>query len=204
MQRLGQPEVPSKDVQEGLKTLKAQFVQLRRWAYGASDIPYVAVRIFSRDRNVSLVGGIARLLRLVDGHVTLASVSLLVAFGGWVPLLVNQQAFRDPVAHQLPDVISIVQQIAMVGLFITVFLAFKMLPPRPPRYKKHRSIFMVAQWALMPLTAIGYSATSALYSQGRLFLGRYLDKFDVTDKATHSSAQEARQRSKALKEARKS
>ena len=25
-----------------VKTLKAQFIQLRRWAYGASDVPYVA------------------------------------------------------------------------------------------------------------------------------------------------------------------
>ncbi len=187
-----------------VKTLKAQFVQLRRWAYGASDVPYVATRIFTRNRNVSLVGGFARFLRLLDGHVTLGSVSLLVAFGGWVPLLINNEAFRDPVAHQLPDVISTVQQIAMIGLFITVFLAFKMLPPRPLRYKRRRSVFMLAQWVLMPLTAIGYSATSALYSQGRLFLGRYLDKFDVTDKATHSSAKEARTQAKALKRARKS
>lgn len=186
-----------------VKTLKAQFVQLRRWAYGASDVPYVAVRIFTRNRNVSLVGGVARLIRLLDGHVTLASVSLLVAVGGWVPLLINSEAFRDPVAHQLPEVISVVQRIAMVGLFITVFLAFKMLPPRPLRYKRHRSIFMIAQWALMPLTAVGYSATSALYSQGRLFMGKYLDKFDVTDKATHSSAKEARERAKALKGTRK-
>lgn len=185
------------------KTLKAQFVQLRRWAYGASDVPYVAVRIFTRNRNVSLVGGVARLIRLLDGHVTLASVSLLVAVGGWVPLLINSEAFRDPVAHQLPEVISVVQRIAMVGLFITVFLAFKMLPPRPLRYKRHRSVFMIAQWALMPFTAVGYSATSALYSQGRLFLGKYLDKFDVTDKATHSSAKEARERAKALKGTRK-
>ena len=186
-----------------VKTLKAQFVQLRRWAYGASDVPYVATRIFTRNRNVSFMGGFARLVRLVDGHVTLGSVSLLVAVGGWVPLLINNQAFRDPVAHVLPDVISVVQQIAMVGLFVTVFLAFKMLPPRPLRYKRHRSVFMVAQWVLMPLTAIGYSATSALYSQGRLFAGRYLDKFDVTDKATHSSAQEARLQAKLLKDSRK-
>ncbi len=186
-----------------VKTLKAQFVQLRRWAYGASDVPYVATHIFTRNRNVSFFGGTARLLRLIDGHVTLASVSLLVAFGGWVPLLVNNQAFRSPVAHQLPDVISVIQQIAMIGLFITVFLAFKMLPPRPLRYKKHRNVFMLAQWILMPVTAVGYSATSALYSQGRLFLGRYLDKFDVTDKATHASATEARKQAKILKSSRK-
>ena len=165
------------------KTLKAQFVQLRRWAYGASDVPYVATRVFSRERNVSLAGGLTRFMRLLDGHVTLASVSILVAIGGWVPLLVNSEAARSIPAHQLPEVVSTIQQIALIGLFITVFLAFKMLPPRPERYKKRRTYLMVAQWVLMPVTAIVYSAVSALYSQGRLFTGRYLDKFDVTDKS---------------------
>ena len=183
-----------------LKTLKAQFVQLRRWAYGASDVPYVASHIFSRDRNVPLLGGIARLIRLLDGHVTLASVSILVAVGGWIPLLINSQSFRDPVAHQLPDVVSVIQQVAMIGLFITVFLSLKMLPPRPARYKRHRTIFMVAQWFLMPLTAIGYSSLSAFYSQTRLMFGHYLDKFDVTDKSTRQAVEKAKQ-SRRLKRA---
>lgn len=169
------------------KTLKAQFIQLRRWAYGASDVPYVATHIFSRSRNVSLLGGVARLLRLIDGHVTLASVSLLTAFGGWVPLLVNNQAFRDPIVHQLPDVVGVIQQVATIGLFITVFLAFKLLPPRPGRYKRHRTIFMIAQWVLMPITAIVYSSAAAFNAQTHLLFGVYLDKFDVTHKATHVS-----------------
>jgi len=175
------------------KTLKAQFVQLRRWAYGASDVPYVAVRLFSRDRNVPLFDGLARLLRLIDGHVTLASVSILVAFGGWVPLLVNSEAARSVSAHQLPGVVSTIQQVAVIGLFITVFLSLKMLPPRPERFRRHQTFFMVAQWVLMPFTAIIYSAISALYSQGRLFIGWYLDKFDVTDKATPQSVALAKQ-----------
>lgn len=170
------------------KTLKAQFIQLRRWAYGASDVPYVATRIFSRQRNVPLVSGLARLMRLLDGHITLASVSLLVAFGAWVPLLINSQALRDPVAHQLPDVVSIIQRIAMIGLMITVFLAFKMLPPRPARYKRRRSVWMILQWVLMPLTAVGYSSMAAFTSQTRLLFGKYLDKFDVTDKANKTAS----------------
>jgi hypothetical protein len=170
-----------------LKTLKAQFIQLRRWAYGASDVAYVATRLFGRHRNVPLLGGIARLLRLLDGHVTLASVSLLVAFGGWVPLLVNSQASRDPVAHQLPDVVGAVQMVATVGLFVTVFLAFKLLPPRPRRYKRRRTLLMLLQWFLMPITAIGYSSLAAFDAQTRLLIGKYLDKFDVTDKATYRS-----------------
>jgi len=176
------------------KTLKAQFVQLRRWAYGASDVPYVATRLFSKDRNVPFVSGFAKLVRLIDGHVTLASVSILSAFGGWVPLFINSEAARSVPAHQLPEVVSVLQQIAMLGLFVTVFLSFKMLPPRPERYKQRRTLFMILQWVLMPITAIIYSAISALDSQGRLFLGKYLDKFDVTDKATHESVARAKQK----------
>lgn len=176
-----------------VKTLKAQFIQLRRWAYGASDVAYVASHIFSRERNVPLTGGLARLVRLIDGHVTLASVSILVAVGGWVPLLVNSEAARSISAHQLPDAISIIQQVALIGVVITVFLSFKMLPPRPERYKKSRTFGMIAQWVLMPVTAIAYSSVCALYSQGLLFLGRYLDKFDVTDKATHQSVAQLKQ-----------
>lgn len=174
------------------KTLKAQFTQLRRWAYGASDIPYVATRLFSRKRNVPFAGGVARFFRLLDGHVTLASTAILVAVGGWVPLLINSQAARDIAAHQLPEVISGIQRVAMVGLFITVFLGFKMLPPRPERYKRRRTVWMLLQWLLMPVTAIVYSAASAFNAQTHLLLGKYLDKFDLTEKATHQSVARAR------------
>lgn len=179
-----------------LKTLKSQFIQLRRWAYGASDVPYVATKIFTRKRTVPFWNGFAHLIRLIDGHVTLACVPILVAFGGWVPLLINSEAARiDPIVHQLPDTVSMIQRIAMIGLFITVFLSFKMLPPRPARYKRHRNVFMLAQWILMPVTSIFYSALAGLNAQGHLFLGKYLDKFDVTEKATHQSvAREKRAR----------
>ncbi len=174
------------------KTLKAQFIQLRRWAYGASDIPYVATRVLSSNRNVPFLGGFARLLRLIDGHVTLASMSILITVGGWVPLLVNTNAAHSIAAHQLPEVVSVVQRIAMVGLFITIFLTFKMLPPRPERYKRRRSVWMLLQWVLMPFTSIFYTALSAYNAQTHLLLGKYLDKFDVTDKATHQSVARAK------------
>lgn len=174
------------------KTLKAQFIQLRRWAYGASDVPYVATRIFTKNRQVPLGPSLARLARLIDSHITLASLPILVTVGGWVPLLVNSQASRNIAAHQLPEVISNIQRVAMIGLLITVFLGFKMLPPRPARYKRRRTILMLLQWGLMPVTAIVYSAASAFNAQTHLLLGKYLDKFEVTDKATHQSVSRAR------------
>lgn len=181
------------------KTLKAQFVQLRRWAYGASDVPYVASHIFTKNRQVPFWPAISRLVRLLDGHVTLACIPILVTFGGWVPLFVNYQATRSVAANQLPEVLGFMQRIAMIGLIVTVFLAFKMLPPRPARYKRHRTLGMVLQWVLMPVTSLCYSSTSAYYSQTRLLLGRYLTVFDVTDKATALSVQKKKKARKLLK-----
>lgn len=169
------------------KTLKAQFVQVRRWAYGASDIAYVATRGFRKDRTVPLFNFIAKLLRLIDNHVSWASASLIVALGAWAPLFINPEATRSIIAHELPTMVSSLQRIAMIGLFITVFLSFKMLPPRPERYKRRRNVWMLLQWAMMPVIAIAYGASAALYSQTRLLFGRYLDKFDVTEKAVVKS-----------------
>ena len=179
-----------------LRTMKAQFLQLRRWTYGASDVPYVGVRIFDKNRTVPFWKSLAYLIRLVDGHVTWATVSILVAFGAWVPLLINPDAYNDVVAHQLPDLISRLQQVALIGLFVTVFLSFKMLPPRPARYRRHRTVLMVAQWFLMPLSSVVYNSLTALYSQSRLFFGVYLENFDVTVKATHGIQQQHKQQMK--------
>lgn len=179
------------------KTLKAQFVQLRRWAYGASDVPYVGVRVFTSRRNVPLWAGFTRFVRLLDGHVTLACVSILVAFGAWVPLLLNSEAARSVAVQQLPDTVSIVQRIAMIGLIIMIFTSFKMLPPRPARYKKSRNVWMLLQWVMMPVTAIVYSSAAAFYSQTRLFFGRYLDRFDVTEKMTADQVDQQRKKAKA-------
>lgn len=178
------------------KTLKAQFVQLRRWAYGASDVPYVGTRVFSRDRNVPFWGGFLRFIRLLDGHVTLAYIPILITFGGYIPQLLNYEAARSVAANQLPEVLGIIQRVAMIGLIITVFLAFKMLPARPARYKRRRSLGMLLQWVLMPVTALTYSSASAYYSQTRLLFGRYMEKFDVTDKATKVSIEKAKQEKK--------
>lgn len=182
------------------KTFKAQFIQLRRWMYGASDVPYVATHLFTRKRNVPFFAGFVWFVRALDGYVSAASASIIIAIGGWIPLLLNSHAYRDVVAHQLPDTISMIQQIALIGIIVMVFLSFKLLPPRPERYKRTRNFWMLAQWIIMPLTAIGFLSFAALNAQARLFMGRYLVKFDVTNKATVAS-REALKSAAAPKEA---
>ena len=164
------------------KTLKAQWVQLRRWDYGASDVAYVGNYLFSKKRTVPLSSLVPKFIRLLDGHVTLAAIAPIIAFGGWIPLIFNYQS-RDLISHNLPTVVSYVQTVAALGIFISLILSIKMLPPKPARYKRARHIMMVLQWILSPIISIIYCSFCAYYSQTRLATGLYMEKFDVTDKA---------------------
>lgn len=163
-----------------LKTIKAQFIQLRRWAWGASDVAFVVEKGFFTKNKVPKLDLIFKFSRLLEGHITWAVAPLILAFSAFVPALFNP---TDYASQQLPHLASSIQTIALAGIFITLFLSVKMLPPKPARYKKRRTVWMMVQWILLPVTTIAFNSLAAINSQTRLIFGRYLGKFDLTEKA---------------------
>ncbi len=165
---------------EGYKrTLKAQFIQIRRWAWGASDIPFIIHKGFWEKNKIPRWDLITKIFRLVEGHVSWATAPIILLFAAFIPILFNPD---DIAANQLPNVASIIMRIGTLGIIVTLFFGLITLPPKPERYKRRRRAYMVIQWVILPLTSVAYNASAALYSQTRLFLGKYLDKFDVTEK----------------------
>lgn len=164
------------------KTLKAQWVQLRRWDYGASDVAYVGDYLFSKKRKISFISLFPKFYRLLEGHVTLAAVAPIIMFGGFVPLLFHLES-RDLLSRHLPIVVSYIQTVAAIGILISIILSLKMLPPKPKNCKNKPKIIMVIQWILSPIISVVYSSFCAFYSQTRLAFGLYMEKFDVTDKS---------------------
>ncbi len=167
------------------RTLRAQFVQLRRWTYGASDIAYIADKGFWRPNKANKFDVLAKLLRTLEGHVTWAIGPLLIYFAAFIPPLVHPQNLA---ANQLPLIVSRMQRLGIIGLLATVFVCLITLPPRPARYKRRHSIFFLTQWIFLPVTSILYGSLAAFNSQTRLMFKRYLSKFDVTEHATVSVA----------------
>lgn len=168
-----------------MRTLRAQFVQLRRWTYGASDVAYVADKGFWHKNNIPKADILAKLWRLTEGHVTWATGPLLVYFAAFIPALLNPQNLS---ANELPLIVSRVQRIGIAGLLVSVFVCLVTLPPRPARYRRHRSIFMITQWIFLPVTSLCYGCLAAFNSQTRLMFKRYLTKFDVTEKAVRNDS----------------
>jgi cellulose synthase/poly-beta-1,6-N-acetylglucosamine synthase-like glycosyltransferase len=164
------------------KTFRAQYKQLRRWAWGVSDISYV-VRNSIANKRIPWSNKLVQIGRLVEGHISWATASITITAAGWLPLILNRQFSYQTLAHKLPDITSGILQVASVGIIITVLISMISLPPRPARYKRGRNIFMVAQWLLLPITSIAFGCLAAIDAQTRLMFGKYLD-FYVTEKAT--------------------
>ncbi|HEX7259435.1 MAG TPA: glycosyltransferase family 2 protein [Candidatus Saccharimonadia bacterium] len=163
------------------KTFKAQYIQLRRWAYGISDFSFV-VRNCIRNNKIPLGSKLIQTGRLLEGHISWATAVLLITFVAWLPLFLNPQFSQYGLAHELPVIASHLQSIALIGLFVMASISIISLPPRPERYGHRRSLAMVAQWLLFPITGIVFNALAAIDSQTRLMLGRYLG-FNVTVKS---------------------
>lgn len=163
-----------------LRTIKAQFIQLRRWTYGASDVAYIADKGFW-NASAPKLDVLAKFLRTLESHVTWATGALLVYFAAFIPPLFHPQNLA---ANELPLITSRVQRVGILGLLITVYVCLVTLPPRPARYKRHHSLLMFLQWFLLPVTSVGFGALAAFNSQTRLIFKKYLSRFDVTEKAT--------------------
>lgn len=161
------------------KTLKAQFVQVQRWAWGASDIAYVAYTGFFKKNNIPKYKILSKFFRLLEGHLSWSTSPLILLLAALVPFIFHPQSY---LANQLPQVAKTLQTIAMLGIFISILLTMRMLPPKPARYKRRRSLWMLLQWVYLIPTTIIYSSFAAIYSQTRLMFGWYLG-FIVTEKA---------------------
>ncbi len=164
------------------RTFATQYKQLRRWAYGASDIPFVMVNNL-KNHQIPFGRKWIQFARLFEGHLSWATAPLILAYAAWAPLALNNEFNRQMLAHQLPVVTSRLLTIALIGQFVTILLSLLMLPPRPKHYHHTKFIFMIAQWVLIPVTSIFFGSAAALDAQTRLMLGKYPKAFEVTEKS---------------------
>ncbi|PIZ00352.1 hypothetical protein COY62_03015 [bacterium (Candidatus Howlettbacteria) CG_4_10_14_0_8_um_filter_40_9] len=161
------------------KTFKNQYLQRRRWAWGASDFPFIVTH-FMKEKKISFFEKIVQTFRHFSGGYSWATASFLIA-GAWVPLIFNN-SFQDTVlAHNVTVYSSFVLRLAWAGIFLNVWIYLKLLPPRPKKYGLWRHFGMVWQWLLSPVVAIVLSSLPCLDSQTRLMLGKRLE-FWITPK----------------------
>ena len=161
-------------------TLKNQYLQRRRWAWGISDFPFI-IKNFIKHPEIPLGEKFIQTWRHFAGSISWSTATFLIAFA-WVPLSFNP-AFQDTVlAHNVSIFSSNMLRLAWVGIFANMWIYLLLLPPLPKHKKRFDYIAMFAQWLIAPIVSIFFSSLPALESQTRLMLGQSLDVFWVTPK----------------------
>jgi hypothetical protein len=166
-----------------IRTAWAQFKQIRRWTYGASDVAYVATRAFFTKNNVPKFDALAKFFRLLESHVGWATSAPLLLLSGWLPLFLNRNAHLNIVAQRLPSIVSTINTVALIALLFVVYIGIATLPQRPPHHKRRRALGFLWQWILTPVAGVLFNSVAAINSQVHLAFRRYIGTFDVTEKA---------------------
>ncbi len=165
-------------------TLKEQYLQKKRWAWGVSDIPYVMEHTF-KDKKIHWFDRWTNAMILWEAHLSWSTVSLLLATASWLPLVLNPDFKITVMAFFFQIVYSRLLIVAWIGMIITLTITTLLVPTKGGKKPVKRIIW---DWILtpimLPITNILFSSIPALESQSRLMTGKYLDVFRVTPKST--------------------
>jgi hypothetical protein len=163
------------------RTLVQQYTQIRRWAWGITDIPYYIRNAFAH-REIPRGLRIRRLMDLWMDHINWAIAPFVIIFGSNVPLLLNPAFAQTTLGQNLPLYAAWLLTGAFCCLLILVFVEEQIAPPRPATWGPARRVMSYLQWLALPVVGLIFSNLPALDAQTRLMAGKYLE-YRVTEKA---------------------
>jgi len=169
------------------RSLKNQYKQMRRWAYGVEHFPYMAWN-FSLNPKIPRNKKIIYIWNQTEGVYSWATVPILVMFMGRLPLyLAERQNLTTVLTQNTPLILENLMRFGMIGIFLIAIFSVVILPPMPKKFKNSifnsilRYALMLLQWIIFPVTMIIFGSIPAVDAQTRLMLGKYLG-FWVTEK----------------------
>jgi hypothetical protein len=177
-----------------LRTYVNHYLQVRRWGWGASDVPYAVMQAI-RHPEIPLRRRFLRFWYFFDNHISWSTQWFFLTLGGMVPLFSN--LLID--AHLTPDffylqnltgwtffpdwmtVTSLIMTPCLIPFFILILLDYRLRPPAPAKLSPVYRFVSHGWWlATSPITFL-CSALPALDAQVRLMLGKRME-YRVTEK----------------------
>lgn len=161
-------------------TFKSQYLQLRRWAWGVCDFPFVALNLWYHPK-LSIWTKIHQTVDFLKNSFFWATSPILLTFTGFIPGLVNK-GFRETVlAYNLPQIMSNLLTFASSGIIVCALISVTLIPYNPKKGWWGQAS-LILQWLLIPVVSLLLSAVPALDAQTRLMFGKHLE-YKVTAKA---------------------
>ncbi len=156
-----------------------QYNQIKRWAWGATDIPYVSKRMVEHPE-IPLKLRLRRFRYLLFNHLSWATVPLLLLFGGALPTMVDLDYSLSLFATVIDWTTFGILTLTFLNTLALIQVDHVMCP-KPAAWSWLRRRYADFQLFLYPIAALALSVIPALEAQTRLMFGAYLE-YTVTDK----------------------
>lgn len=166
------------------KTVKAQYIQIRRWASGASHLAWFVPRVVKDWKKFPKLRTLWEIwYNLFLSSWTWATAPLLLFYGARAPLM-NTEFAQSIVGHNLPIVAAKLMTLMLIGIFISFLVNLLIIHTfnrYNPKYKPNLRLRNILEWIIIPIMTIVFGAIPALDAQIRLALGKIVT-FEVTKK----------------------
>ena len=163
------------------KTLVNVYNQKRRWAWGVENFPIV-MRGFLHEKRISLISKLRYTVKLLEMHVSWATIGFLITFIGWLPAIFASRQFSSSVLfYNSPRITALIFNLASTAFVVTIILSLFLLPKHKFVHPFRQRLLFAMEWLLTPLVFTFLSCLPALDAQTRLMRGHSFE-FWVTEK----------------------
>jgi hypothetical protein len=158
----------------------SQYNQIKRWAWGITDVPYVLKRLFKHPE-IPLWLRLRRFSNLFLNHLNWIFLPILLMFGASMPVWVSVDFSITDVGQHLWQWSSTMLGVTLSTVVALILLEHLMLPPKPARWSRFHRMAIYGQYLTYPVVGLMLSVLPALEAHTRLLLGKYLE-YRVTEK----------------------
>ncbi len=162
------------------KSLQSLYDQMRRWAWGASDVPFVMVQAWDHPE-IPLWSRVRSVWDVISNYFNWTTMPVILAIGTLLPFYLNHAFAKTVMGYNLPVFTS--RLLTLTSVIVVVFLLVdaRLAPRKPKEWQPWRRMLTYLQWMLMPIMGILFSALPAIDAQTKLLRGKKL-QYIVTKK----------------------
>ena len=161
-------------------THMSQYNQIKRWAWGITDVPYVLARIFKHPEIPAWLR-FRRFMNLFMNHLNWIFLPMLLMFGASVPIWVSTDFSLTDLGQTLWSYSGILLSTTLSTVVFFLYFEIRMLPPKPADWPLWKKAAVHLQYFAYPIVGLVLSVLPALEAHTRLLFGRYLE-YRVTEK----------------------
>ncbi len=151
------------------KSLKEQYKQLRRWAWGASEMAFSIPNVM-KNKKISRYRKFTLIFQQIRNSFERAIAPIIITFGDLIPEL-NYHYQKTTLSYTIPTIVSRFLTITTILVIVILIFELKMAPEKTHKNPLNNA-FSYLTWITYPIVSIIFSAIPAIDAQTRLLIGR--------------------------------